>query len=159
MGPRQARGFSLTELMVGIVIMGVVLAASVPNLRSYRESQRMVSACDRIATACRAARARARSHNHSIIVEYRMDAGELAVIEDANDNGVVDGGEGVEVFALPAGISIASTTFTGDRLIFNGRGLAVDGGSITLTGQEHVTPMRVRVSAGTGQVRVLPGEG
>ena len=156
--PHAASGFSLTELVAGIVIMGVLLAVSVPNLRSYRESQRMASACDRIAAACRSARAQARSQNHSIIVEYRTSSGELAVIEDANDNGTVDDGERVQVFPLPDGISMASTTFTSDRLVFNGRGLAVDGGSITLTGNDHVAPKRVRISPGTGQVRILPGE-
>ena len=156
----DARGFTLPEVMAGIVIMGIVIAASVPNLVSYRESQRMATACDRVAAACRAARAQARSQNHSIIVEYRTDDSEIAVIEDADDNGVADAGEPVHVFSLPGGVTLASTTFTGDQLVFNGRGQALEGGSVTLQARsDRVEPMRVRVSAGTGYVKVVPGDG
>ena len=51
-------GFTLTELMVGIVIVGILVVAAVPNMVSYRESTRMASACDRVAAAFRASRAR-----------------------------------------------------------------------------------------------------
>ncbi|HZL84096.1 MAG TPA: GspH/FimT family protein, partial [Candidatus Krumholzibacteria bacterium] len=59
-------------------------------------------------------------------------------------------------YALPQGVTMASTTFTNDQLIFNGRGRAVTGGSITLDAGDHVTGRRVRVSSGTGDVRVMP---
>ena len=150
------RGFSLPELMVGVVIIGIVLAASIPNFSSYRESQRMATACDRLAAACREGRARARARNHQIVLDYRTDANEMAFIDDANDNGIADLGEAVEVYALPEGVIMSATTFTNDQLIFTGRGRAVGGGSVTLTAGQRVDPRRVRVSAGTGEVRVVP---
>ncbi len=149
-------GFSLPEIMVGIVIIGIVVAATIPNFNSYRETQRMSTACDRLASACREARARARSRNHQIVLEYRTDDNEVAFIDDANDNGLADDGETVEVYPLPQGITMASTTFTNDQLIFTGRGRAVEGGSITLDAGDHVDGRRVRVSSGTGDVRVVP---
>lgn len=158
MTPKSA-GFSLTELMVGIVIIGIVLAAAVPNFASYRESQRMATACDRLAAGCREARARARARNHQVVLDYRIDTNEVAFIDDANDNGIADAGEAVEVYALPDGVSMASTTFTGDQLVFSGRGRAVEGGSVTLTAGDRVDPRRVRVSTGTGEVRVVPVDG
>jgi prepilin-type N-terminal cleavage/methylation domain-containing protein len=150
------RGFTLVEAMVGIVIMGILIVAAVPNLVSYRESTRMASACDQVAEACQMARSRARSENHSIIVECRTD--EMAVIEDVNDNGIADGGEAVQTYALPSGITLSSTTFTNDQLVFNGRGQAVTGGSVTVAGC-HSSTSSVRVSAGTGFVKVIPGDG
>jgi len=152
-------GFSLTELMVGIVIIGIVMAAAIPNFTSYRESQRMATACDRLAAACREARARARARNHQIVLDYRTDSNEVAFIDDANDNGVADAGEAVEVYALPEGITMSATTFTNDQLVFTGRGRALAGGSVTLVAGEHVDPRRVRVSTGTGEVRVVPVDG
>ena len=153
----DARGFTLVEAMVGIVIMGILIVASVPNLVSYRESTRMASACDQVAEACLIARGRARSENHSIIVEYRTD--EMAVIEDVNDNGIADGGEAVQLFPLPSGITLSATTFTDDHLVFNGRGQAVSGGSVTVAGCHGNSPRSVRVSAGTGYVKVVPADG
>ena len=156
---RRRAGFFLPELMVGVVVIGIVLAASIPNFRSYRENQRMASACDRLASACRDGRSRARSRNHQVVLEYRTDSNELAIIDDANDNGVADVGEAVEVYPLPAGVTMTSTTLTNNQLIFNGRGRALSGGSITLSAGEHVEGKLVRISTGTGEVRVLPVDG
>lgn len=152
----RERGFSLVELMVGIVIIGIVLVAAVPNFVSYRETQRMHTTCDRLAAACRDARSRARARNHQIVMEYRTDANEVAIIDDVNDNGAADADEAVEVYALPEGASMAGTSFANDQLVFNSRGRALAGGSITISVGDHVDPLRVRVSAGTGEVRVVP---
>ena len=146
-------GYSLIELMVGITLTGIVLAATVPNIRSYRESQRMASASDRVASAIRSAQARARSQNHDIIIDYRPITNEFAVIEDANENGIADGGEQVTLHPLPGGVTLSATTLTGDQLLFNGRGRATNSGTITLQGS-HVSDREIRVSAGTGRVMV-----
>ena len=151
----DVRGFTVTELMVGVTIIGIIIAAAVPNLRSYRESQRMSSACDRISAMCRAARATARSQNHQVIVSYDTSTHEVVVHEDANDDGIVDAGEAVDTFAMPTGVFLDSSTFTNDALVFNGRGRCVEGGSIIVDGLHHVDQKRIRVSAGTGHVRIL----
>ena len=150
----QTRGYSLVELMVGITIAGIVIAASVPNLRSYRESQRLQSATEVVAAAVSEAKSRARSMNLSVIVEYRVDEGTIAVIDDADGDGVEDHGEHVEVHALGTGLTLAATTFTDDRLVFDDRGTAQAGGSIFLTGAGDLPPKRVRISSGTGHVAV-----
>jgi len=152
---RDVRGFTTTELMVGMVIVGILIAASVPNLRSYRESQRMSSACDRIAAMCRTARATARAQNHQVIISYDTGNEEVVMHADANDDGIVDVGERVDRFPMPTGVFLDSSTFTNDALVFNGRGRCVEGGSIIVEGHDHVDPKRIRVSAGTGQVKIL----
>lgn len=155
---RDERGFTATELMVGLVIVGIIIAAAVPNLRSYRESQRMASACDRVAAMCRTARAKARSQNHQVIVSYDTATNTVVVHEDLDDDGVVDAGEDVDTFAMPTGVFLDSSTFTNDALVFNGRGRCVEGGSVIVDGLDHVDPRRIRVSAGTGQVKIMPVE-
>jgi Tfp pilus assembly protein FimT len=140
--------------MVGMAVTGIVIAATVPNLRSYRESHRMAAAGDEIASAIRTAQARARSQNHDIIVEYRTNTNEFAIIDDENGNGSADAGEQVTVKPLPSGVSLASTTLTSNQLLFNSRGRATTSGVITLSGK-YVSDKEIRVSAGTGRVKVL----
>ncbi len=151
----DVRGFTTTELMVGLVIVGILVAAAVPNLRSYRESQRMSSACDRIAAMCRAARATARSQNHQVIISYDMANEEVVLHEDTDDDGVVDAGENVDRFPMPSGVFLNSSTFTNNAVVFNSRGRCVEGGSVIVEGHNQVEPKRIRISAGTGQVKIL----
>jgi len=150
----RTRGYSLVELMVGISIAGIVLAAAVPNLRSYRESQRLQAATEVVAAAVSDAKSRSRALNVSVIVEYRTDDGTVAVFDDTDGDGVEDSGEHVEVHALDAGLTLAATAFTDDRLVFDDRGTAQTGGSVFLTGADGHQPKRVRISSGTGHVAV-----
>ena len=156
MGGRKQReaGFSLTEVMVGCSVMGLVLAAAVPNLRSYRESQRVAGATQELAALCRTAQARARSENHDVIVEYRTDDNVLAVIDDENSNGSADNGEMVTEHPVGGGLELASTTFTNDQLVFDSRGRATNGGTVLVQGRDGVQPKRLTIAAGTGHVSI-----
>jgi type IV fimbrial biogenesis protein FimT len=156
--PGNRAGFSLMELMVGCVVIGIVLAVAVPNLRSYRESHRIWSESQEIAAICKAAQSRARSENHNIIVEYHPDDNEYVVIDDENNNGQGDADEGVTTHPIGDGLTLSSTTFANDRLVFDARGRATNGGTILLQGeQDGIMPKRVIIAAGTGQVSIRGG--
>ena len=148
------RGVSLVELLVTCSIFGVIVAASVPNLRSYRESQRISSGSQQVVAAARTAQAKARSENHNFLVEYRTAQNAIAVVDDANNNGVGDAGETVIVRNMPTGLTLQSTTFPNDRLIFDSHGHATSGGTVVLYGRKGTTGKTIRVSSGTGQVKI-----
>ena len=151
-------GFTLLEIMVACVIAGIVVAAAVPNVRSYRESHRMWSETQQIAAICKAAQARARSEDHNVIVEYHPDSNEYLVVDDENDNSVADDGETVTTHPVRAGLMLASTTFTNNQLVFDSRGRATSGGTIVVQGARYdIEPKRIVVAAGTGHVRIRAG--
>jgi Tfp pilus assembly protein FimT len=153
--PRQGNaGFSLPELMVGCCIIGLLCAAAVPNLRSYREAQRVAGAAQEVASWCRAAQSRARSENHEVIIEYRTDENVLAVIDDENNNGVADSGEMVTEHPIGAGLQLASTSFTNDQLVFDSHGRATSGGTVLVRGGTHVQAKQLTISSGTGHVSI-----
>jgi Tfp pilus assembly protein FimT len=148
----------MLEVMVGCAVVGIVVAAAVPNLRSYRESHRIWSETQQIASICKAAQARARSENHNIVVEYRPASNEYVVIDDENNNLQADAGETVTGHPIRTGLRLASTTFTNDQLVFDRRGRATSGGTILVLGAEtDIEPKRVLVAAGTGHVRIRAG--
>jgi Tfp pilus assembly protein FimT len=141
-------------MMVACVLIGITVIATVPNLRSYRETQRLQRASEQLAAACREARSRARSQNHDVYIEYRMAENAFAVVEDEDGDGVEDAGETVTLVPMGDGLTLLSTTCPGDRLLFDSRGRATAGGTITLTGGQAGLAKNVRVSSGTGQVRI-----
>jgi len=151
-------GFSLIEMMVGCVVIGIVLAVATPNLRSYRESHRIWSESQTIASICKAAQSKARGENHNIIVEYHPSDNEYVVIDDQNNNGQGDAGEGVTTHPIANGLTLSSTTFADNRLVFDARGRATNGGTVLLLGeQDGIMPKRVVIAAGTGQVSIRGG--
>lgn len=155
---RSGRGFTLIELVVGCALVGIVMLAAVPNLRSYRESQRMSMASEQLAAACRSAQARARAENHDVVLECRTDENAWAIVDDENGNGQADDGENVVVQPLGDGLLLSATTFPNDRLVFDSRGRATAGGNVLLRGRSGVRPKQVRVAAGTGHIRIRSGE-
>lgn len=154
---RRQHGFTLTELMVAISIIGLLAAMSVPPVRAYRESLRVEGAASELAAMVRSAQARARSRNHGIIIQYDLSLNEVVVTDDTNNNSVADSGEESRKVPISDGVSLLSSTFASDCLVFNSRGRAVNGGTLSLAGNSH-QGKEMRVSPGTGQVKVqTPG--
>lgn len=152
---RRREGYSLLEVLLVCAVVGITIAAAVPNLRSYRESQRMAGISQQLASECRAAQARARSQNHDVVIQYDADAETYAVIDDLNGNGQADDGETVTLRTLPEGLGLRATTLADDRLVFDSRGRARNGGSVVVVGGQGVEPRRLRISSGTGHIKVL----
>lgn len=149
-------GFSMTELMVGIAILGVVAIMTVPPVRAYRETLRVDSAAEEISAAVRSAQARARSRSHAMILQYTLNSGSIVITDDVDNDSVPDDDEQSQALELD-GVTVSKSTFDDDRLIFNSRGRAVNGGTLTLTGQADQSK-ELRVSPGTGQVKVQSPE-
>lgn len=145
-------GFTMTELMVGIAILGVLAIITVPPVRAYRETLRVDSAAEEISTAVRSAQARARSRSHAMILQYTVNSASIVVTDDVDNDSIADTDEQSQALELD-GVTVSASTFADDRLIFNSRGRAVNGGTLTLT--SHADQRKeLRVSPGTGQVKV-----
>ena len=59
MSKRTSRGFSLIELAVVMLILGIVLATGIPSFIKYRRDQELVTTCQTIASQIRLYRATA----------------------------------------------------------------------------------------------------
>lgn len=67
------RGYTLMELLVVMVVVGVVLACSLPSLLDWRESARYRQAAREIVNALRLARSHAVTRSREVEVDFDLD--------------------------------------------------------------------------------------
>jgi prepilin-type N-terminal cleavage/methylation domain-containing protein len=152
---RQAvRGFTLTELMIVITIMGVLMAVSVPALSRYYSNWRLSGAASQMAMSLRAARSTAVNKDMNAVFYFDKDAGQYHILEDTNGDGDADAGEReTTVQDLPTGVSIDDFTVPQESVTFNSHGSTQDGGVIVMKGRGDFE-LQIRVYSGTGNVQV-----
>ena len=148
------RGFTLTELMIVITIMGVLAAVSAPSLGRYAANWRLNGAASQMAMSLRAARSTAVNKDIDTVFLFDKDAGQYHVLEDNNGNGGADAGERESsVQDLPRGVAIDDFTVPQNSVTFNSHGSTQDGGVIVLKGRGDYE-LQIRVYSGTGNVSV-----
>ena len=89
---RQA-GFSIIELMVVVVIMTIVLAASIPALRQHSETVNLTKGSREVESSLKLARTRAVSTNIPVVVVFDTDNGTYFLFEDEDEDGNHDSAE------------------------------------------------------------------
>jgi prepilin-type N-terminal cleavage/methylation domain-containing protein len=148
------RGFSLTELMIVISIMGVLLAVSAPALSQYAANWKLNGAVSDMAMVIRAARSTAVNKDINVVFLFDKDGSQYHALEDTNGNGTSDAGEReTSVQDLPSGVSIDSFTVPQESVTFNSKGSTQDGGVIVMKGRGNYE-LQIRVYSGTGNVSV-----
>jgi type IV fimbrial biogenesis protein FimT len=150
---RNVRGFTLTELLIVVTIMGILLAVSVPALSRFAGSWRLNGAAANMAMVMRSARAAAVSKDVNVVFTFDDEKGEYSYLEDNNGNGDADAGEHQSaVQTLPPGVSIDEFTVPQTTVTFNGKGSTADGGTIVMKRGNYA--VQLRVYSGTGNIEV-----
>lgn len=105
MNNRTQTGFTLYELLTTMLIVGVILALGVPNMQSFRQNSRMITAANDLHSSFHLARSESSRAKTSITICASADSmavlptcgGELEagwiVFEDRNGDITVDAGE------------------------------------------------------------------
>ena len=95
-------GFTLIELMIGLVVLVVLIAIGVPGMQSMIHSSRLSSAANEVSGALQVARAEALRRNRTVVLCRSDNLTDCAsgdvwtgwlVFVDADNDGVVDSGE------------------------------------------------------------------
>lgn len=147
-------GFSVIELMVVVIIMTAVLAASIPALRSHGESIDLRRAADDVAGTLKMARHRAVATNRPVIVVFDGNTGTFYAFEDSDDDGVYDTGETRSgTYSTSKKVDIASIGFTNNVVTFNPNGSASESGAVVVVNTKQ-RALRVDLTAATGLVYV-----
>jgi len=83
-------GFSLTELMVALVIFGIMTAVSLPGLNKFLRSVDLNGQVQQTATMIRVVRQRAITENNNYVLTWDNTTQGFGWYDDDNNNGVKD---------------------------------------------------------------------
>jgi type IV fimbrial biogenesis protein FimT len=115
----RAKGMTIIELMIAILVLGILMGIAVPSFRAYTANSRSASATNGLVTALSLARSEAlkRSNPATVCASTNQTncsgstnwATGWIVATDANGNGAIDAGEVIQTWpALDGGMTSTS---------------------------------------------------
>jgi type IV fimbrial biogenesis protein FimT len=155
---KPASGYSLIEVMIVLVVLGLALAAGVPYMGGYLRSKQLDDSLESMSARLEWARSRAVSERNPYQVFLNdPNDGEYRILDDDDGDGNVDMGETVlGPFMLPSGVTFQSIDLLGGGgLEFRPSGMlrAGQGGTITLSDCEERTRMLEVFASGLTQIK------
>lgn len=123
---KNSKGFTLTEVIIVLGIIGILSAVSLPGILGWLPKHRLNSSANELYAAIQQAKLKAIKGNANIVVNLDFAAESYTV---------TDNGETIKRGKWTNGVNLAGATFT-PPLTFNSRGIPNTSGSITLTNED-----------------------
>ena len=143
--PRRSAGFTLIELVIVMVIVGVLAAIALPRMSQAAERQRLDAASKRVIADFALAQTRARAASESVTINFDLDTNSYQLDAVGGDAITVQLGE------EPYGVKLSFAEFgTGTTATFNGFGLPTATGEIMLSTNQGTTTILL-LSSGVAQ--------
>ena len=142
------KGFTLIEIIVTMMIIGIVSAMAIPNFSKWREKHQIDGQAQKVYFDLMLARTAAVKSNNDVRVTFDLVANTYTIHEDSNSDGVVDAGENLKNAILENNVQLAynvgisdaddnavtsAVSFGGAQVVvFDSRGQASSSGSVLL---------------------------
>ena len=129
----DSRGFSLIELMMVVVVVGLVLAAGLPAFGTFRDRMVLVQASSQVTQDLRIARQVAVTRHCPVVVTFgdgstTTNVGNYSVLYDTNGDGAAATGELYFNRTMPSRTRLSSVSLTPtDKLTFDMSGVLSPG--------------------------------
>lgn len=163
-GSAGEQGLTLIELMVTVAVLAILLAVGVPNMSSYWQQSRLVSASEAVYSNLHLLRSVALARNQEIYAKFGNTGGTgwcMALAEldscDCSDSTTTCALTNMPTRNLSGSeftnITLTTTFGGGDTSVQMPRGTMSSAGSVTLTSQSTGESVSVVVSS-LGRVRI-----
>ena len=145
---KSREGFTLIEILMTMIIMGILMSVAVPNFSKWKEKHEINGQAQKVYFDLMLARTSAVKNNNLVRVTFNTTSHTYTIHDDTNDDGTQDSGEGVKSVALENDINFAYNTgitdidgntisapvsFGGSQVVtFDSRGQASASGSVFL---------------------------
>lgn len=155
-GKNRERGMTLTELLVTMLILGIVLAASLPGFRSMMYGHRHNASIGQVTSRIFLTRQMAVRDRTPYVMTLDVVNSQYSVFQDNDNDGVQDVGEtGLGPWGLNNGVILQNVSWAGAQMSFFANGSTSQTGDIRIVDTRGRT-RTLRVSSITGNVEVLP---
>lgn len=147
----EKKGFTLIEIMIVIVIIGILSTIAVPSYQHFMARQRLNGAARMVMSDLMSARMQAVSKNNEFRILFVNNSPTYRILDDTNNNGVINAGEVVVTRNIQADYRDVNIVCSSANPIFYPRGTS-NGTTVelsNLTGSKYVI-----VAAFTGRVRI-----
>ncbi len=145
-------GFTMAELMVVVLIIGLLAIISMPALGRFIQNSRLNGDTEQFAVALRSARSAAVMKNIDVVFTFDMDQNTYSYFEDTDGNGLRSSDEYLSAtYRLSPNVEILAHTFSSTTLTFGSKGNTRESGTITLRNTNNKTK-GIRVYGGTGNI-------
>lgn len=121
----RSKGFTLIEILVTIVIVGIILTASIPAFRNYRFRNELSQAAQMVQSSvyetrnlALAPQADKQEDTGYYVIEFNSETDEMLMYEAADKNGVYDEKNLVKKIYLPEKVKFSSD-LSSNKIVFS----------------------------------------
>ena len=153
------KGFTLTELLMALVIISVTLAIGLPNFQSLIISSRLTSSANAMVSALQLARFEALKQQKNVVIANKNGQwanGWIVFIDEKMQNNQLDDGESVlaSFDALHSSLVVKIPTSYKNYVYYNKYGRINDNGTFSFCSSIVLQDFRSVVIALTGRVHI-----
>ena len=149
----RSAGFTLVEIMVGLVVAGIMIGFTMPEVAKSVRMHKLRTAATMFQTTLAKARSTAVTKGATVRIDYWVDGGFYIVREDQDNDGVFETYTGWG--QAPRGIQVNSMNFGGNSWVsFAPDGVPSTSGSILVSTAGGIQ-REIRLAPGSGAVRIV----